>query len=86
MLTVQVPQDRTDRLSRTVSDELRGFVPLILTCTHLPEADFLGTLAAFGVGVSHGLLGLCRPERAFVLVPGLTRVFKVLLDFPTVTV
>lgn len=73
---------------RTVGEELRGFIPLILTCKHLPGADFLiaGTFAAFGLGVSRELLGLCWPESDFMLVPGLARVFKVLLDFPAVTV
>lgn len=85
---MHIPQDRADRLSRTVGEELRVFIPSILTCEHLPEADFFtaGTLAAFGLGVSRGLLGLCRPEWDFMLVPGLARVFKVLLDFPAVTV
>lgn len=85
---MHIPKERADRFSGTVGEELRGFIPLILTCTHLPEADFLtaGTLAAFEVGVSRGLLGLCRPERDFMLVPGLARVFKVLLDFPAATV
>lgn len=88
MPAVHIPQDRADKLSGTVGEELRGFIPLILTCTHLPEADFLtaGTLAAFEVSVSRGLLGLCRPERDFMLIPGLARDFKVLLDFPAVTV
>lgn len=52
-------------------------------------ADFFsaGTLAAFGLGVSRELLGLCRTaEGGFVVVPGLARVFKALLDFPAVTV
>ena len=52
-------------------------------------ADFFsaGTLAAFGLGVSRELLGFCRTaEGGFVVVPGLARVFKVLLDFPAVTV
>lgn len=85
---MHIPQDRADRLSRTVGEELRVFIPSILTCEDLPEADFFtaGTLAAFGLGVSRGLLGLCRPEWDFMLVPGLARVFKVLLHFPAVTV
>lgn len=52
-------------------------------------ADFFsaGTLAAFALGVSQELLGFCRTaEGAFVVAPGLARVFKVLLDFPAATV
>lgn len=62
-------------------------IPPHLTWGHLTAADFFtaGTLAAFGLGVSRELLGLCRTaEASFVLVAGLAGVFEELLDFPAV--
>lgn len=78
-----------DSLRRKAGQELTVVIPPGLTCGDLTVADFFsaGILAAFGLDVSRELLGFCTTEEGvFVVVLGLARVFKALLDFAAVTV